>query len=37
LSDEKELAAEIKRTQVMLHAGKTIGLASPEADRMKKT
>jgi len=36
LPDEKELAAEIERIQVMLQGRKRIALTSSEMDRMKK-
>jgi predicted secreted protein len=37
LPDEKELAAEIERTQALLRDRRMIALPSPEALRMKKT
>lgn len=37
LPDEKELAAEIERTQAILQDYKRIALTSPEADRTKKS
>ena len=37
LPGEKELAAEIERTQVPLHGQKRIALTSPEAIRMTKS
>lgn len=36
LPDEKELAAEIERTQALLEARKRVAFTSPEAVRMKK-
>ena len=37
LSDEKELAAEIERTQVLLQDRKRVALTSSEAVRMKRS